>query len=313
MSEPTKSYASVFYDLRPAKQVERRMIMDGLSRLMNGGVQIREYQYTGFGSIYFVDFILFYKLIGIRRFMSVEYDQDIKKRVAFNRPFATIDIRMSPIGDVIPELSSALQHVLWLDFDNSLTSSMLQDVALASHHLSQGSLLLVTIDAEPPRGISNPSRTAGYLREQSGDYLPYDFDESWCTQSRRAETILEIAANAIRNGVTPRGHKFIPLFKFVYADGHEMVTIGGMVGSSREESVVNACDWSDAPYVRRSLTEEPYRIHVPRLTRRERLFLDQNMPADPAWKPAKFELDGDEVAAYREIHRFYPLYGELLT
>ena len=313
MSEPAKSYASVFYDLRPAKQVERRMIMDGLSRLMNGGVRIRDYQYTGFGSIYFVDFILFYKLIGIRRFMSVEYDRDITKRVAFNRPYATIDIRMSPIGDVIPELSDKLQHMLWLDYDNRLTSTMLQDMALAGHHLSEGSLLLVTIDAEPQKGMSNPSQIAGYLKEQGGDYLPFDFDESWCTQSRRAGTVLEIAAGAIRSGVTPRGRRFIPLFRFVYADGHEMVTLGGMVGDSEEEKAVDACDWSDATYLRRSLEQEPYRIHVPRLTRRERLFLDQHMPADPGWKPRKFELDKDELAAYREIHRFYPLYGELLT
>lgn len=313
MSEPTKSYASVFYDLRPAKQVERRMIMDGLSRLMNGGVPIREYQYTGFGSIYFVDFILLYKLIGIRRFMTVEYDHDITKRVAFNRPYATIDIRMSPIGDVIPELSRALRHVLWLDYDSCVTSSMLQDMVLAGHHLSDGSLLLVTIDAEPPKGMSSPSAAAAYVSEQSGDYLPVDFDESWCAPSRRAGTILEIAGRAIRSGVAPNGRRFLPLFKFVYADGHEMVTVGGIVGGAREEKVVEACDWSEAPYVRRTLKAEPYRIHVPRLTRRERLFLDQHMPADRRWRPGKFELDEDEVAAYREIHRFYPLYGELLT
>ena len=43
MTAPSKSYKQVFYDLRPGKQVERRMIMDALGRLMNGGIPIRDY------------------------------------------------------------------------------------------------------------------------------------------------------------------------------------------------------------------------------------------------------------------------------
>ena len=118
MTAPSKSYKQVFYDLRPGKQVERRMIIDALGRLMNGGVPIRDYQYTGLGSIYFFDFILLYKLLGLRRFLSVEYDMDIAERVKFNRPFEPIDIRMDPIGDVIPDLDSNLCHLIWLDYDD---------------------------------------------------------------------------------------------------------------------------------------------------------------------------------------------------
>src|SRR3990172_75048 len=104
VTEPTKSYQKVAYDLRPAKQVERRMILDALGRLMNQGVPIRDYQYTGFGSTYFVDFILLYRLVGLTRFLSVEFDTNITKRVLYNKPFDPIAIRMDPIGDVIPEL-----------------------------------------------------------------------------------------------------------------------------------------------------------------------------------------------------------------
>ena len=42
MTAPSKSYKQIFYDLRPGKQVERRMIMDALGRLMNGGIPIRD-------------------------------------------------------------------------------------------------------------------------------------------------------------------------------------------------------------------------------------------------------------------------------
>ena len=313
MTAPSKSYKQVFYDLRPGKQVERRMIMDALGRLMNGGIPIRDYQYTGLGSIYFFDFILLYKLLGLRRFLSVEYDTDITKRVAFNKPFDRIEIRMAPIGDVIPDLDSNLRHFIWLDYDDRLTHSMLLDASAAANHLSRESLLLVTVDVEPPNEAETPEARAEYVQEEAGKFLPYDFDIEWCTKSRYPATHLAIIANAITTGLAVRGARFLPLFKFVYADGHEMVTLGGMIGDAAVEQRIDACDWSEACYLRRRDEDDPYRIRVPRVTRRERLLLDQHMPGDPGWRPRAFELSREELADYREIHRFYPLYGELLA
>ena len=313
MTTPSKSYKQVFYDLRPGKQVERRMIMDALGRLMNGGIPIRDYRYTGLGSIYFFDFILLYKLLGLRRFLSVEYDTDITKRVAFNKPFRPIEIRMAPIADVIPDLESTLRHLIWLDYDDRLTNSMLLDASAAANHLSRESLLLVTVDVEPPSEAETPEARAEYLEEQAGAFLPFDFDVEWCTQSRYPATNLAIISNAIATGLAVRSAGFLPLFRFIYADGHEMVTLGGMIGDDAVERRIDACDWSEACYLRRGDHDDPYRIRVPRLTRRERLLLDQHMPGDPRWRPREFELSGEELAAYREIHRFYPLYGELLA
>lgn len=314
MTAPSKSYRQVFYDLRPGKQVERRMIMDALGRLMNGGIPIRDYQYTGLGSIYFFDFILLYKLLGLRRFLSVEYDTDITKRVEFNKPFKPIDIRMDPIGDVIPDLDSNLRHLIWLDYDDRLTNSMLLDASAAANHLSEKSLLLVTVDVEPPHAAPDtPEARAEYIREEAGIFLPFDFDVEWCIQSRYPATNLAIIANAIATGLAVRDAKFLPMFKFVYADGHEMVTLGGMIGDAVVEERIDACDWSEASYLRRDVDDDPYRIRVPRLTRRERLLLDQHMPGSPDWRPGDFELSKEELADYREIHRFYPLYGELLA
>lgn len=313
MTGPSKSYKKVFYDLRPGKQVERRMIMDALGRLMNGGIPIRDYQYTGLGSIYFVDFILLYKLLGLRWFLNVEYDTAITNRVAFNKPFEPIEIRMAPISDVIPDLDPNRRHLIWLDYDDRLTNDILLDVSAAANHLSAKSIMLVTVDVESPREAGTPDARAEYVQEQAGAFLPFDFDVDWCTRSRYPATNLAIIANAIATGLAVRSAKFLPLFRFVYADGHEMVTLGGMIGDTVVEQRIDACDWSEAWYLRRADDADPYRIQVPRLTRRERLLLDQNMPGDPSWRPRRFELSKEELAAYREIHRFYPLYGELLA
>ena len=50
-----QSCLKVQYELRSAKQVERRMLIDALQTLSASGFDISQYQYTGFGSVYFVD------------------------------------------------------------------------------------------------------------------------------------------------------------------------------------------------------------------------------------------------------------------
>src|SRR5438874_9971114 len=104
------SYLRVQYDLRPSKQVERRMIIDACHLLSLANFPIRDYQYTGFGSVYFVDFILFHKLLGIQNMVSVEQDNKIEKRVKYNRPFGFIKLVMGTATDVIPTLSQDRKH-----------------------------------------------------------------------------------------------------------------------------------------------------------------------------------------------------------
>src|SRR5437867_59290 len=141
MSMKSASALKVIYNLRPAKQIERRMLIDALQILAEGGFKLREYQYTGMGSLYFVDFILFHKLLGIRDLVSVEMDKSLQKRVRFNCPFDLIDLKSAAIGDIIPSLDKNKKHLLWLDYDFRLSKTVVEDVAAASYQLSAGSIL----------------------------------------------------------------------------------------------------------------------------------------------------------------------------
>jgi hypothetical protein len=73
-----------------------------------------------------------HRLLGISRMLSVEYDTNIEKRVKFNRPFESVDVKIDAIGNVIPTLSKDLQHILWLDYDGVLQNGHLQDTRLAA-------------------------------------------------------------------------------------------------------------------------------------------------------------------------------------
>ncbi len=310
---PSESYLKVAYDLRPAKQIERRMLIDGLQRLGLAGFPIEDYQYTGFGSVYFVDFILFHKLLNITRLLNVEYSPKIKKRIRFNRPYKLIELAFKPIADVIPTLSPDLHHLLWLDYDSVLNASQLVDINLAATYLSPGSILLVTVDVEPPGSSTDgPEQWFDYFRGEAEQYLGEFNSITDYVESKLTRINVQILFRAIQAGLAGRGVTFVPLFNFLYADGHKMLTIGGVLATETERRKIQASTLAKTSYCRRDFNKPPYEIRVPRLTRKERLHLDCAMPSSKAWRPNEFELRDEDMLAYREIYRFFPAYAELL-
>lgn len=311
MTEPTQSYLKVPYDLRPAKQVERRMMFDALQILSRSGFDIGEYQYTGFGSIFFVDFVLFHRYLGVTKLLNVEHDARIEKRVRFNKPFDLIELELKSAAEVIPGLSRDRRHILWLDYDDYVRDWMFADIATALDQLSVGSILLVTIDVEPPVRPGSPREWEEYFRREAAAYIPFE----WVTEDFGREKLADIGRvllkRAIESALAYRDDvRFLPLFSFLYADGHLMYTVGGMLGGKREARQLRQAAFETAPYIRQSLDTAPFRIMVPNLTRKERLYLDARMPAPEGWLPEEFELDRAEVDAYRQIYRFYPTYVE---
>jgi len=146
-----KSHEKVHYEFRPAKQVERRMLLHAFHELRDLGYTISNYEYTGLGSIYFVDFALFHRYLGLTRMTSVEGNREIDQRVEFNCPYKLIKVIHDDISAQIARLSSKRRHILWLDFDSILTEELLDAVHLAATQLSVRSILLVTVDVEPIR------------------------------------------------------------------------------------------------------------------------------------------------------------------
>jgi hypothetical protein len=313
MSGPTESYLKVAYDLRPAKQIERRMFIDALQLLSGANFDIGDYQYTGFGSIFFVDFILFHKLLGMRRLLSVEFSSNIEKRVKFNRPFKEIDILMKSITDVIPTLSPDRKHLLWLDYDDVLQSDHVADLVLSGTYLPSGSILLVTVDAEPPGDPNDgPQEWKKHFEDQAADYLGAFTQLEDFVESNLVKINTHILKSAIASGLVGREARFLPMFWFVYQDGHKMLTLGGMIATEAEARRVEASALSAATYYRGAHSDEPYLIRVPNFTRKERIHLDSQMPCADDWTTDDFEVDPIAIRDYREVYRYLPAYAELL-
>jgi len=325
MSAPESSSSRVPYDLRPRKQVERRMMAHVFQFLAEAGFPISTYRYAGFGAFFFVDFILFRRILGISDMVSIEHDLRYMNRVIFNRPFKDIYVKFQTSSDYISQINKDKKYILWLDYDGPIAMDDIADIETAASNLSVGSVLIVTFDVDFDKVKDNKIREAlpekrseewfKRFQKECGDFFDPTWDISNFRASRVSKRTLEIAENAILSGLTMRkGISFEPVFNFIYADGHEMLTVGGIISSKEERRKLRSVGWEELPFVRRKLDVEPFRIEVPILTRKERLYIDSCMPCEPDWvpDPNDFEIEAEAIAAYRQVYRYCPLYAELL-
>lgn len=312
----------VQYELRTNKQIERRMIVNVFQLMSQANFQISNYHYTGFGGNYFIDFILFHRILGIKHMVNVEHDETIKNRVIFNTPFSNkiIENKFGPISNFIPDLHPDIKHILWLDYDSRITDSILSDCATAVTQLSKGSIILVTIDVETLSIIdknklkreATPKECMDYYDKVANSYMGPGLKDIDFNKQNLPETTFKILYKAMKQGLTGRPVEFLQIFKFVYADGHKMITLGGVIGDEEEKNKIKASGIENENYVRLDTAADHYEINAPKFTKREKGFLDANMPCEDNWKPENLEFKEQELRTYREIYRFYPAYAELL-
>jgi hypothetical protein len=303
------------------------MLVDALQRLAAAGFPVADYQYTGFGAIYFVDFIMFHKLLGLNKLVSLEQHESLTKRMNFNRPFSCVEIKMVPASSEIPNLSRDTHHFLWLDYDGVLQKDFLSDIQSAITVLPPGSILLVTIDVEPPedhdykvvephfdssKEVLGPKHWRRYFEYHASPYLELGLADADFGKSELVARSTEILRAAFIKSIVSRPElQFLPMFNFVYKDSHSMLTMGGMIAGRAEKRQVRTSSIGGTVYYRSDFTDPAFEIKVPRLTRKERIYLDREMPCADDWVPGEFDLDPEVIRHYRDIYRFLPAFAEI--
>lgn len=304
------------------------MIIDALQRLQPAGFSITDYQYTGFGAIYFVDFILFHKLLGMSNLLSLERMTGLTKRIEFNKPFKCVDVGMVSAASAIPNLSRDRKHILWLDYDGVIHKDFLSDIQSAVTVLPAGSILLVTVDVEPPedhdyrevnpafdssKEVMGPKNWKEYFEYHASTYIKLGLKESdFGRVELRTRTAEILKASFTRAIVSRANMEFLPMFNFIYRDSHWMVSMGGMIAGPTEKRQLRSTTLRETEYYRDSFDTPPFEIAVPRLTRKERIYLDREMPCADGWVPEEFDLEPDDLRKYRDIYRFLPAFAEVL-
>lgn len=311
----------VFYRVRPAKNIERKMICEALASLYRVD-PLASYQYVGFGSLEFHDFALFYQRLGIGTMVSIEKrdSRAQRARVKFNRPYGRIAMKWGPSSERLPEISWEKRSIIWLDYDSHLDVSILEDVQFVVSQLRSGSCLIVTVccqPAEAKRSNSNVGamRLANLHKAVGRERIPDDVTGASLRKWGLGRASRRIVHNEIEATLSARNAPLSPgmrfeysqIFNFHYADSAtKMATFGGVLVSEIDRPRLSASDFEHLSFYRPG--PEAYTIQIPRLTVREARWLSQQIPYSV---DSQRVIPQKEVARYKPIHRYFPEFLEV--
>ena len=177
------SYRRIDYTLRPAKNIERKMIAEACFRL-TAFRPVHSYRYVGFGSPYFSDFRLFHRLLGFQTMVNIESQTGDKDRFDFNRPYECISMKYGTASDKLPELTwKNTPTVVWLDYDKGLTADILDDIQWLVANLEVTSLLLVTVRSSP-EDFGRQRKKLEAFKAEFGEWLPANIGQRAMTAGR---------------------------------------------------------------------------------------------------------------------------------
>jgi uncharacterized membrane protein len=318
------SYSKINYRLRPAKAVERKLICDSLRCLHPFG-ELASYRYIGFGSTYFSDFILFHKFLHIEDMVSIEKDEHAKERFEYNKPFGCINIKYGDSCEILPALTWNKKSIVWLDYDDPLGIKVLNDIDLLIGKLVSGSILIVTVSAEPERpseeGLSreeiNKHRDSKLHERLPNEKIPINLQPSDLTGKKLAELYKRILDNQLEQSIininSARSAKeklcYKQVFNFRYADGCRMLTVGWLIFEQHFSDIADQCKFDKNFNVEKS--NEAYEIKIPNLTIKEIQHLDGQMPASNCDDLNRICIPLKDVKSYAELYKYFPSFVEM--
>jgi len=333
----TSSFEKFHYGLRPAKNVERKMMADAFRKL-SAFRPISRYQYVGMGSLYFSDFILFHRLLNFRKMVSIESQKKDEKRIRFNQPFGCINIEFGFTTEVLPRLNWQTPSVVWLDYDGKIEATCLDDVSLLTQNVSSGSLISFSFNVDSEKVRFNQTGSAKNLvkdddaselsSDESMDLLDY-LEEEFADSSMLpvglthpklngwgfAKVTREMVDSQVRetlvrrnSGIAKSEDKFFyeQVFNFHYQDGAKMLTVGGVIYQAKDLEHLNQCSYNDLYFARSG--ENSFKITPPLITFREVRALDPFMPDNGS--KSKVPISDEMIERYAEIYRYFPNFTE---
>ncbi|RLA84702.1 MAG: hypothetical protein DRG78_00660 [Epsilonproteobacteria bacterium] len=323
------SFEKINYSLRPAKSIERKMILQFCMRLLPFTF-VDRYHYIGFGSIYYSDFILFHKNLNITKMSSIEFERN-ESRAKFNLPYNCIELYAGNSNKILSSLvNKEEKSILWLDYDSPLSNSALDDIQTFSGQSSSGSMLLITVNANSDNNecIQDDSKKLfSYRLEQlitrvSKNKIPDISKSIDLNQKNLCNLYRKIITNEISETLTKRNkaitanEKIIykQIMNYNYSDGAKMMTLGFIFFKNEDNQKFIDCKFDEVPTY--SNSEEVYTINAPKLTTDEIRVLNKILPIKegeeyniPEINNVKFKKVAEE---YSKVYQYFPQFLESL-
>jgi hypothetical protein len=302
------------YDLRPAKQAERRILLDFLKCSNEAGLAISDCRYVGMGGTLFMDFHLMHRFLGVNRMISLERDPDMHPRSAFNRPFDFISVRKETVAQFLANDNDEATTIYWLDYDDGLGPDITADIISLGTRVKVGGFAFVTAYADPPGALEKLTKEQRleYFQQNLGDFsvgLTVDDMEN----AAFPETVRRILVAAFKNAFSARTDgDFQSIFQVQYKDSAQMITVGGCFCKASHATDLLRRVRADLPFL---LKQVPYKIRHLNLTERERALFDMAVTRSEANSDQSTSLKSlgfkkSDFDAYRDLIRFLPRYHE---
>ncbi|CAA7615151.1 O-methyltransferase [Magnetospirillum sp. SS-4] len=307
-----KSYRKIDYRIRPAKYAERNMLCAAFQKIRFGSIE--SYQYIGMGSVYFSDFILFHRALGISRMISIEKEEGDQQRFLDNLPFSFIEMNWGTTTTQLPNIDLSLRSIAWLDYDGRLSRSVLDDVRSFVSRACSGSILIVSVQCNP-EGFSptEPTKNVQAIRDELGDpYVEINLTDAdllgWGTAKVFRKAIINQIeeALALRNSMRPDPQKmlFRQIFNFHYEDGAKMMTVGVALFDRGQQNIFDQCGFAELDFTRND--EAAFRIDVPKLTSRELKKLESQMPLKAGTAIDYGSMPESDAHQFAKVYRYLP-------
>lgn len=314
------------YRLRPAKNIERKMIRDVLLRLSSFGI-FSEYQYVGFGSKYFVDFVLMHKYLGIDEMISIEADSTNRNRYKFNKPYECIDVRFGHSGEVLPTLRLTKKSIYWMDYDSPFNKSMLSDLSTIVEVCPSGTVVFLSYNSEPYKLGDLKSEfndiDEGFYRRKfenvfGHEFIPIGFDERGYSNKVNYSKFIrgclhaQLDSTLSKRNVSLSDEKRITYKQvsyFDYSDGTNMSTLGFIIVDNNDLHLIDRCRVGDLYFY--SESDICYEIKAPNLTSKETRFLMEKMPSKGNIEYDSRIFTEKDVNEFKANYKYYPSFMEI--
>jgi hypothetical protein len=302
------------YDLRPAKQAERRILLDFLKCANEAGTTISDCRYVGMGGTMFYDFHLMHRFLGVNNMISLERDPETHPRSQFNCPFDFIEVRNQTVAEFLAADDDEAKTIYWLDYDDGISSDIMADITTLGTRVKIGGFAFVTVYAQPPGVLdrmTNEERLE-HFQEQFGDFAVGLTIEDM-QNAYFPKTVYGILIATFKNAFAPRADgQFEILLRIQYKDSVPMITVGGAFCQQDGVRRLTKRVESDLPFLLRT---PPYRIRNLNLTDRERALFDlavtkKRSNSRQSNSLRKLGFGKSDFAAYRDLIRFLPRYHE---
>ena len=305
----------VNYSLRQNKAIERSLVFDCLKLLLPA---LDNPVYVGFGSVWFSDFHLAHRELGIETLISIEADDVVFKRAEFNRPYRTVEVIKGMSHEVMPYLTkrSDLRDrswIAWLDYDRALDEPRVEELRALVTALPANSVLLATFNATGRPYGSRPNQRPEFLRGLLGGVVPVDLSVEQCTDDRLASTLVGLVIDALRSHAITiaRPGQFDAFCRLAYRDSKPMATVGVLLTEGHQEEAVQIQSQSWPGFIEKM-------IDIPPLTNREVGALLSILPPAmnstinrAALHALGFDLEDADVELFAEHYLRYPTFAQV--